>query len=75
MGYWRIDSETPLKNENLTARKPVAVHLRQGWNKVFLKLPYVAAPGVRLNKWMFTFVLTDIDGRDALPDIVYQPKI
>lgn len=74
-GKERIDSETPLKNENLTARKPVAVHLRQGWNKVFLKLPYVAAPGVRLNKWMFTFVLTDIDGRDALPDIVYQPKI
>lgn len=71
----RVDNETPLKNENLTARKPVVVQLRRGWNKVFIKLPYVAAQGVRLNKWMFTFVLTDIEGKDALPDIVYQPKI
>ena len=40
---------------------------------MLLKLPYVAAPGVRLNKWMFTFVLTDTTGRHALDGIVYSP--
>ena len=69
-----IDNEVPLGNENFTAREPVRVQLKQGWNKVFLKLPYVTANGVRLNKWMFTFVLTDVDGRDALEGLVYSPK-
>jgi len=69
-----INSEVPLKNENFTARKPVKVQLKQGWNKVFLKLPYVSASNVRLNKWMFTFVLTDVDGKDALEGLVYSPK-
>ncbi|MCD8265920.1 MAG: family 20 glycosylhydrolase [Prevotellaceae bacterium] len=65
--------EQPLLNENFSARKPLEVRLRKGWNKVFLKLPYVPAPGVRLNKWMFTFVLTDPEGRNALDGITYDP--
>ncbi|MCD7721890.1 MAG: family 20 glycosylhydrolase [Prevotellaceae bacterium] len=65
--------EQPLLNENFSARKPLEVRLRKGWNKVFLKLPYVPAPGVRLNKWMFTFVLTDPEGRNALEGITYDP--
>ena len=69
-----IDNEVPLGNENFAAREPVRVQLHQGWNKVFLKLPYVTANGVRLNKWMFTFVLTDVEGRDALEGLVYSPK-
>ena len=68
-----INAETELRNENFTARRPVSVRLRKGWNKVFLKLPYVAAPGIRLNKWMFTFVLTTPDGHKALDGIVYSP--
>lgn len=68
-----INSEVDLGNENFPAREPVSVQLQQGWNKVFLKLPYVAASGVRLNKWMFTFVLTTPDGRQALDGIVYSP--
>ena len=68
-----INSETDLLNENLSARPPLPVQLRKGWNKVLLHLPYQPAPGVRLNKWMFTFVLTDLDGRNALPDIIYSP--
>ena len=55
-------------------RKPIKVQLKQGWNKVFMKLPYVPAPGVRLNKWMFTFVLTDTEGRNALDGLVYSPE-
>ena len=61
-----------LKNENFAARKPIAVQLQKGWNKVFLKLPYVNAP-YRLDKWMFTFVLTDKEGREALDGLIYSP--
>ena len=47
--------------------------LHVGWNKVFLKLPYVAADGVRLNKWLFTFVLVDLATGEALDNIIYSP--
>ena len=68
-----INAEVDLQNENFPARKPVAVQLKAGWNKVLIKLPYVAADGVRLNKWLFTFVLTTTDGRKALEGITYSP--
>lgn len=70
-----ITHETNLMNENMTARSPQKVYLKVGWNKVFLKLPYVPVQGIRLNKWMFTFVLTDLDGRNALDDIIYSPVL
>lgn len=69
-----IDAEVDLRNENFTARAPQQVELQEGWNKVFFKLPYVNADGVRLNKWMFTFVLTDLEGRHALDDVIYSPN-
>lgn len=68
-----VDNESLLLDENLTIREPMVVDLQEGWNKVFVKLPYVKAPGVRLNKWMFTFVLTDLDGKHALEGLVYSP--
>lgn len=68
-----INNEVDLGNENFTARAPLPITLKQGWNKVFIKLPYVSASGVRLNKWMYTFVVTDVDGRNALEDLVYSP--
>ena len=68
-----INNEVELKNENLTARPPQEVRLNKGWNKVLIKLPYVPAAGVRLNKWMFTFVLTDLEGKNAVEGIVYSP--
>ena len=68
-----INSEVDLANENFPARSPLSISLKAGWNKVFLKLPYVAASNVRLNKWMFTFVLTDATGRNALDGLVYSP--
>lgn len=69
-----IDNEVELGNENFTARPPVPVHLDKGWNKVLMKLPYVSTAGkVRLNKWMFTFVLTDKDGLNALDGVIYSP--
>ncbi len=68
-----INSEVDLGNENFPARPPVSISLKAGWNKVFLKLPYVSACGIRLNKWMFTFVLTDATGTNALDGIVYSP--
>ena len=69
-----INNEVDLLNENFTARKPIEVTLKQGWNKVFIKLPYVGAGGVRLNKWMFTFVLTDLEGVNAVEGLIYSPN-
>lgn len=69
-----ISAEVDLRNENFPAREPVSVQLREGWNKVLVKLPYVSASGVRLNKWLFTFVLTTPDGRRALDDVIYSPR-
>ncbi len=71
-----VTLEDDLRNENASGRAPAPIHLRKGWNKVFLKLPYVAvAPGkVRLNKWMFTFVVTDPEGRNVPEGLVYSPS-
>ena len=69
-----IGLETPLKNENATVRPPVPIVLKQGWNKVFVKLPFVQVPQVRLNKWMFTFVITDTEGHEALEGLTYSPQ-
>ena len=68
------DNEQLLKNENFTARTPIPVKLNAGWNKVFIKLPYISADGVRLNKWMFTFVLTDLEGKNAIEGLIYSPS-
>lgn len=68
-----INSEVDLGNENFPAREPISISLHAGWNKVLLKLPYVNASNIRLNKWMFTFVLTDASGRHALDGITYSP--
>ncbi len=67
-------AEVNLTNENFTGRAPVQLHLNEGWNKVFLKLPYVSASNIRLNKWMFTFVLTDTEGKNALDNVIYSPS-
>lgn len=69
-----INSEVALGNENFPMRNPIAVTLRKGWNKVYIKLPYVNAPNVRLNKWMFTFVLTDLAGKNAVDGLIYSPN-
>lgn len=69
-----INNEVDLLNENFTARTPIAVTLKQGWNKVFIKLPYVGADGVRLNKWMFTCVFTDTEGKNAVEGLIYSPN-
>lgn len=68
-----VSREDLLGNQNFTAREPVQVHLKKGWNKVLLKLPYCNLPNIRLNQWMFTFVLTDIEGKNALDGVIYSP--
>jgi hypothetical protein len=70
-----IDNEQYLLDENFTARPPVAIELKKGWNKIFIKLPNNPDGGVRLNKWMFTFVVTDCKGENALENIIYSPTI
>lgn len=63
-----------LTNENFTARPPVKIHLKEGWNKVFLKLPHANTGGTARDKWQFTFAITDPEGRDALEGLVYSPN-
>jgi len=70
-----ITNEEYLCDENFTGRQPVHVKLLRGWNTVLIKLPYIETPGIRLNKWMFTFVLTDMAGFNALDDIIYSPDM
>ena len=65
--------EVDLKNENFPGRKPIEVTLKQGWNKVFLKLPYFNK-GYRLKKWMFTCVFTDTEGVNAVEGLIYSPN-
>lgn len=71
-----VDHETLLGNENASARKPVPVTLRKGWNKVLLKLPVGAfsSDKVRLVKWMFCCTFVTPDGRDSLDTITYFTK-
>lgn len=66
-------SASGLTNENLTARPVVRLTLQAGWNKVFMRLPHVEGGGTKRDKWQFTFVLTDVEGRNALEGIVYSP--
>lgn len=69
-------NEITLKNENFTARRPLPVQLKRGWNKVLLKLPIgkFSTPEVRLQKWMFTFVFVTPDGRERVGSLVYSPE-
>lgn len=68
-------NEIPLGNQNCVARKPTSIHLRKGWNKVFMKLPVgkFNIPEVRLVKWMFTFVCVAPDGEKAVDGLIYSP--
>lgn len=67
------DAVKGLKNENFTARDVVALHLNEGWNKVFMKLPHVNSGGTKRDKWQFTFVITDTEGNNAVDGLVYSP--
>ena len=68
-----VTNETDMGNENFTARPPYPIRLRRGWNKVVLELPQRHPQGIRKPKWMFTFVITDTEGRNALDGLRYDP--
>ncbi|MBQ0049541.1 MAG: family 20 glycosylhydrolase [Bacteroidales bacterium] len=66
--------ETNLGNINFTARPLMQVQLKEGWNKVLLKLPNTKANiGNYGGKWQYTFVFTKLDGSDAAEGLVYSP--
>lgn len=68
--------EDYLYNENFTARDPYMITLKKGWNKVLLKLPYADVNGITAykNKWQFTFVFTDPEGKNAVEGLRYSPN-
>ncbi len=73
--HTKKSNEITLKNENFTARPPLPVTLKKGWNKVFLKLPVgkFSTPEVRLQKWMFAFLFVTPDGSERAEGLVYSP--
>ena len=71
-GKTSMTNEDLLEDENFTARPVTQISLKKGWNKVLLKLPF-NPNGTRLKKWIFTFVLTDKSGGNALENVVYSP--
>ena len=68
-----VTLEDDMGNENFCARVPYIIQLRRGWNKVLLELPHRHPSGIRKPKWMFTFVITDTEGRNALGGLRYDP--
>lgn len=66
-------ADSGLMDENFTGRKPTKIHLKKGWNEVFLKLPHATSGGTGRDKWQFTFVITDPEGLNALEGIIYSP--
>lgn len=62
-----------LTNENFTARPATPIHLKKGWNKIFLKLPHVNSGGTARDKWMFTFAIIDPTTQEAPTDLIYSP--
>ena len=69
-------AEKELGNLNFPGREPLKVQLHEGWNKVLLKCPYIDITNAngRRNKWQYTFVFTDVEGRNAVDGLVYSPK-
>lgn len=69
------NQETPLANENFEVRPPIPVQLKQGWNKVLIKLPVsgFSSGQARLYKWMFTFALVSPKGDAPVEGLVWSP--
>lgn len=69
------NQEIPLANENFEVRAPIPVNLKQGWNKVVIKLPIgnFSIPQIRLLKWMFTFAPVSADGSAPVDGLVWSP--
>ena len=67
-------NEISLGNENMVTSDPILINLNKGWNKVMIKLPVgeFQTPEIRLVKWMFTFVFTTPDGKEAVPGLLYS---
>ncbi|MFT5883751.1 MAG: hexosaminidase [Arcticibacterium sp.] len=60
-------------DEDYFYRNPTMVKLKEGWNKVLLKIPH----GGNSWKWMFTCVPVDLGGdnvREA-SDLLFWPSI
>lgn len=69
------NQETELKNENFEVRPPIPVQLKQGWNKVLIKLPVAgfSSGQARLYKWMFTFALVSPKGDAPVEGLIWSP--
>lgn len=62
--------EIPFVDEDYFYRVPTKINLKNGWNKVLLKVPH----GGNSWKWMFTFVPVRIDGQQIseVNDLIFS---
>lgn len=69
-------NEITMGNENMVNRKPIPIQLKKGWNKIFLKLPIgqFSQQETRLVKWMFSLLLVNLEGTQAIDNIYYSPN-
>lgn len=70
------DTTIPQKDENYHFRKPTMVNLKQGWNKVLVKIPH----NKQTRRWMFTFAPLMQDSEELnvnvreFPGLIYSPS-
>jgi len=65
------DLENPLMDESYEYRVPTAVHMRQGWNQILVKLPvgsFRSGNWKNPVKWMFTAVFVKPSGQNFIRD-------
>lgn len=68
-------NEELLTNENFTARPAIEVTLKEGWNKVLLRLPIGKHRGteVKRMKWMFAFTFVTLDQKKEVDNLIWSP--
>lgn len=76
-GFRPSSLEQPYRNEPYEARESTTVWLRQGWNRVLVKVPVGAfsTPEYRLVKWLFTCVFVRRQGShwETADDLIVAP--
>ena len=76
-GLHPVDHEVVYTNEPYENRPPLPIQLKEGWNKVLIKVPVGSfhTADYRLVKWLFTFVLVRPNGLndEAADGLVFSP--
>ena len=76
-GQHPATNEVVYTNEPYENRPPLPIYLKEGWNKVLIKLPIGAfqTADYRLVKWLFTFVFVRPSGPnyETADELIFSP--